>query len=121
MGVMCRFCGADAEPVRGPVILGELVITTESDVFWRGRRVQLRPGARILVETLARNPGRWVHHDVLLNRMGSESGTNVISVTVSRTRAAFREIDPDFDAIETDSSARHNGSRGRRWAGEIAG
>lgn len=111
----CPRCGTSLEAVEPSASVGDLSISLYGDCWWKGCRVRLTNGELAMVHLLASNPGQFFTAEAMNNVRGSEDCLgNGAQVLMSRIRSAFREVDPDFDAIETDRTKR---SRGYRWIG----
>jgi DNA-binding response OmpR family regulator len=100
----CPNCGLDSRML-DKIIVGPLeVLDGGVDIRWRGRRVKLSPSRRLLVCAIVRNVGHVVGGHALIEAMGGEDSDdpgNLLAVQISRTRAAFRAVDTEFDMIET--------------------
>lgn len=72
-------------------------------VLWKGQRVSLTLGERTLVYLIARYPERVWSRAELMDRMayGRYSYDRNVDSHMKRIRSKFRELDPEWDAIET--------------------
>lgn len=111
MITLCPACGhslASLEAFR----VGELFIDKGGAfVWWRSHVVPLTTSERLMVIALARADGNPIRHDILSETVGSDSENpvDVVNVFLTRARAKFRAVDPEFDNIETVRGA------GVRW------
>jgi DNA-binding response OmpR family regulator len=79
---------------------------------WRGQQVRLTPQQIDILELLVQREGRVVQDwSFFISTFDEEVETDVLKVQVSKMRAAFRRVDPDFDQLET---IRGEGFRWRR-------
>lgn len=80
---------------------GDLVVDAPKwSCFWKGQRVKLARVPMLLVHHLARRPGVIkLRHQVLEAIASSSTDHRVVDSCVKRARAAFRDIDPDFNQI----------------------
>lgn len=81
--------------------------------LWRGKRINLPLTAQRILLALYEKRGQVVSYDDLFLVVKSGRNRDNIRKHVSTLREAFREIDPDFDAIENIPM------RGFRWATEV--
>lgn len=98
----CPTCGCDLEALRS-YELGRLTIEDGVNVLWNGQKVKLTPCERLIVLALSRAGGAVVKRAALAEAAGyeGEDPNGVIGVWLNRINKAFRNIDPDFAAIET--------------------
>jgi DNA-binding response OmpR family regulator len=78
--------------------------------LWRGQRVNLPLTAQRILAALDASRGEVVSYEQLYRVIKSGRNRDNVRKHVSAIRAAFREIDPDFDGIENVPM------RGFRWA-----
>jgi DNA-binding response OmpR family regulator len=71
-------------------------------VMWRERIVRLTPARRLMVAALARAGGAPIRRHILAEAIGydGDQPESNVAVHLSRTRQAFRALDPQFDSIE---------------------
>ena len=108
---VCPNCGLDLEKF-APVQRGDLDLQAHQ-ICWRGQKIQLSITCRLLVSALVRADGQTLTNTALIEAMGYDEVRdqfNSLKVLISRTRKAFKVVDPVFDAIETVWGA------GYRWA-----
>jgi DNA-binding response OmpR family regulator len=77
--------------------------------FWRGKRVNVPLTAQRILAVLHERQGEVVSYDELFAAVKSGRNRENIRKHVSTLREAFRELDPQFDAIENAPM------RGFRW------
>jgi two-component system, OmpR family, response regulator len=93
-----------------PIIAGELALDTGTmQVSWRGQAVDLTLTEYWIVHALVRIPGHVKTRTQLMDDANCVVDDATITSHVKRIRRKFREIDPDFDCIETRYGA------GYRW------
>lgn len=71
---------------------------------WRGQPLNLTVTEYLLVKTLAQNPGHVKNRDQLISQAYGDSiyiDDRTIDTHIKRIRKKFRDIDGDFDHIET--------------------
>ena len=84
------------------IIVGDLVIDVPCmQVAWKGEKVDLTLTEFWIVHSLARHPGHVKKREQLMQdaKMFVDDGT--ITTHIKRIRRKFREIDKDFDCIDT--------------------
>lgn len=100
----CPNCGLDLATLNA-VHVGDLAVEDGGTLIrWKSQRVDLPPARRLLVSALAKAAGHVVKTPALYEALGINDHldpTNLLKVQASRTRAAFRQLDPGFDQIET--------------------
>ena len=109
-----RRAGADgAEPAAGPVSeaearalkRGKLTLDpARHDCLWEDRPVKLTVTEFLLLQSLAQRPGFVKSRDNLMDAAYDDQvyvDDRTIDSHIKRMRKKFREIDPEFDAIET--------------------
>ncbi|MDO8411598.1 MAG: response regulator transcription factor [Phenylobacterium sp.] len=109
-----RRAGADgAEPPAGPVSeaearalkRGKLTLDpARHDCLWEDRPVKLTVTEFLLLQSLAQRPGFVKSRDNLMDAAYDDQvyvDDRTIDSHIKRMRKKFREIDPEFDAIET--------------------
>ena len=85
------------------VAVGSLEVNENSMlVHWKGNPVNLTLTEFWIIESLSRNPGHVRTYDALsdVTRQGLVE-RNTINGYIRRIRNKFRELDPDFDRIQT--------------------
>lgn len=124
MAKICLNCGADWEDQQ-PISYGGCTFDPFGVVTYNGKEVRLNRQQRIIVGTILKGEGQFVHMEVLKNAVwGEETASlkrsNNIHVVLNKIRKKFMEVDPTFDRI--DSDIRPGGwhshgqqSRGYRW------
>jgi DNA-binding response OmpR family regulator len=114
----CPKCGHDLEALE-PIQYGDLFADPIGETFWKDQPVRITPTERIILHTLLTGtpprsqgrdwqPGHFVDKLILAER--ADSTVDSIDVIVSNLRMKFRQVDPDFNHIET----KH--SEGYRWS-----
>ena len=108
----CPSCGYNLSSLNG-IRHGALSIE-RGVIYWNAHRIKLTRSENILVQAIAGGDGHAIKLSGLIEAVGSESGDprNLAAVLVCRIRRKFRQVDADFDAIETV------GGYGYRWAVE---
>jgi two-component system response regulator ChvI len=99
---VCPNCGLDLERFEDTQ-RGDLTIRMH-EILWRGRRVSLTMSQRLMVSAIARADGKTVRRNALAGIIETEDSLdpfNVVAVLISRIRRAFRDVDPEFDALKT--------------------
>jgi two-component system response regulator ChvI len=109
-----RRAGADgAEPAPGPASeaearalkRGKLTLDpARHDCLWEDRPVKLTVTEFLLLQSLAQRPGFVKSRDNLMDAAYDDQvyvDDRTIDSHIKRMRKKFREIDPEFDAIET--------------------
>jgi DNA-binding response OmpR family regulator len=82
--------GLAANPYRNPGLL------------WHEKSVNLSLTQIRLVKRLIQNPGEVVEYKDLAKQLDSTKSKKAITVHLTGVRRRFRDIDPDFDQIESD-------------------
>jgi two-component system, OmpR family, response regulator ChvI len=77
--------------------------------MWRGERINLPLTAQRILATLYQDRGQVVSYDQLFDVVKSGRNRDNVRKHVSTIRDAFRDLDPDFNAIENVPM------RGFRW------
>lgn len=77
--------------------------------MWRGERINLPLTAQRILATLYQHRGQVVSYDQLFDVVKSGRNRDNVRKHVSTIRDAFRDLDPDFNAIENIPM------RGFRW------
>lgn len=100
----CPNCCFDLSPFE-PIVRGDLSIPDRVTFRWQGHDLQLTPQQRLILLAIIRADGEIVKRTALMEAIGLDTDdrdpSNSADVQLSRVRAAFREIDPLFDSIET--------------------
>ena len=81
----------------------------QNSALWRGPRINLPLTAQRILATLYQRRGQVVSYDDLYQVVKSGRNRDNVRKHVSTIREAFRELDPEFDAIENVPM------RGFRW------
>ncbi|MBN8850025.1 MULTISPECIES: response regulator transcription factor [unclassified Sphingomonas] len=96
--------GAEAE-AQGPLERGRLVMDpARHRVTWGGESVTLTVTEFLILETLAQRPGIVRTRNQLMDAAYQDDiyvDDRTIDSHIKRVRRKFREVDPEFDAIET--------------------
>jgi DNA-binding response OmpR family regulator len=88
----CPHCGSDLK-VDAPILFDNFSMFGDGyPLLYKQRLVPLTPGQASLVWTLLKAFPHAVKDDTIINRIGSDCGSNVIDVMVSRIRATFRRM-----------------------------
>lgn len=91
----------DAKPLRR----GRLTLDpARHDCLWNGKAVKLTVTEFLLLQSLAQRPGFVKSRDNLMDAAYDDQvyvDDRTIDSHVKRMRKKFREVDPEFDAIET--------------------
>ncbi len=109
---LLRRAGADGEEAPGPieesaraVVRGKLTLDpARHDSLWEGKPVKLTVTEFLLLQSLAQRPGFVKSRDNLMDAAYDDQvyvDDRTIDSHIKRMRRKFREVDPDFDAIET--------------------
>ncbi len=98
--------GADTEqPAPEPVARGRLVMDpARHRITWNGKDVALTVTEFLILDALAQRPGFVKSRDQLMDvayAHDSYVDDRTIDSHIKRLRKKFREVDPDFHAIET--------------------
>jgi two-component system response regulator ChvI len=110
--VLRRADGADGETATtGPGAQGKAIrrgrLTLDSarhDCLWDGRPVKLTVTEFLLLQSLAQRPGFVKSRDNLMDAAYDDQvyvDDRTIDSHIKRMRRKFRQVDPEFDAIET--------------------
>ena len=109
--VLRRADGADSEAAAGPSAQGKAIkrgrLTLDSarhDCLWDGRPVKLTVTEFLLLQSLAQRPGFVKSRDNLMDAAYDDQvyvDDRTIDSHIKRMRRKFRQVDPEFDAIET--------------------
>jgi two-component system response regulator ChvI len=96
--------GSGAPPT-GVISRGDLVLDeTKHTCTWKGQQVQLTVTEFLLVKALAQRPGMVKNRDQLIDTAYGENiyvDDRTIDSHVKRVRKKFRQVDDDFNMIET--------------------
>ena len=103
---LARFApAADDAPPAEPMRRGELEMDpARHDVRWRGKPVSLTVTEFLILESLAQRPGVVKSRATLMDVAYQDDvyvDDRTIDSHIKRLRRKFREIDPDFAAIDT--------------------
>ncbi|MGL4314312.1 MAG: response regulator [Sphingomonas sp.] len=97
--------GAAAEPVAETLERGQLTMDpARHRVHWQGKLVTLTVTEFLILETLAQRPGIVKTRNQLMDAAYQDDiyvDDRTIDSHIKRVRRKFREVDPEFDAIET--------------------
>ena len=80
----------------------ELDPQRKSKLLWKGKLVQLSITQLSIVQCLVEKPGQVVDNTRLIKNLKSGGSAKAIATQVSGARAAFRDVDPDFNKIENE-------------------
>ena len=96
---------ATGQNANGLLVRGELVLDeTKHQCLWKGQDIQLTVTEFLLVKTLVLRPGMVKSRDQLIDAAYGDSiyvDDRTIDSHVKRVRKKFRQVDDNFDAIET--------------------
>lgn len=90
----------DDRIVRGPLVLDE----ARHECTWNGTAVNLTVTEYLLLKALAMRPGHVKNRDQLIDLAYGDNiyvDDRTIDSHIKRVRKKFRDIDPEFDRIET--------------------
>ncbi len=97
--------GSNAAALAKPLKRGRLTLDpARHDCLWEGRPVRLTVTEFLLLQSLAQRPGFVKSRDNLMDAAYDDQvyvDDRTIDSHVKRMRKKFRQIDPEFDAIET--------------------
>jgi two-component system response regulator ChvI len=108
-----RRAGADEEEAQNPLSeagaralkRGKLTLDpARHDCLWEGRPVKLTVTEFLLLQSLAQRPGFVKSRDNLMDAAYDDQvyvDDRTIDSHIKRMRKKFREVDPEFDSIET--------------------
>jgi two-component system response regulator ChvI len=96
----------NADPSQNkPIKRGRLTLDpARHDCLWEGRPVRLTVTEFLLLQSLAQRPGFVKSRDNLMDAAYEDQvyvDDRTIDSHIKRMRKKFREVDPEFDAIET--------------------
>jgi two-component system response regulator ChvI len=96
---------APAEPQAEPIVRGRLEMDpARHRVKWAGKDVTLTVTEFLILETLAQRPGVVKNRNQLMDAAYQDDvyvDDRTIDSHIKRLRRKFREVDPDFNAIDT--------------------
>lgn len=97
--------GSAAEAASRAIKRGRLTLDpARHDCLWEGRPVRLTVTEFLLLQSLAQRPGFVKSRDNLMDAAYEDQvyvDDRTIDSHIKRMRKKFREVDPEFDAIET--------------------
>jgi two-component system, OmpR family, response regulator ChvI len=97
--------GAEAEAQARAIKRGKLTLDpARHDCLWDGKPVKLTVTEFLLLQSLAQRPGFVKSRDNLMDAAYEDQvyvDDRTIDSHIKRMRKKFREVDPEFDAIET--------------------
>jgi two-component system response regulator ChvI len=97
--------GEVAEPTIEPIVRGRLSMDpARHQVTWGGKPVTLTVTEFLILETLAQRPGIVKNRNQLMDAAYQDDiyvDDRTIDSHIKRVRRKFREVDSEFDAIET--------------------
>jgi DNA-binding response OmpR family regulator len=110
----CPECGTVTDSADITVTRGHLTLDrAERRATWRGQSVRLTPQEIDILEFLVQREGRLIQRwAFFIDVIDEECFDNQLDVRFSRIRRAFRDVDPEFDQLET---IRGQGFRWRRF------
>jgi two-component system response regulator ChvI len=95
----------EEESAAGALVRGRLAMdTARHRVTWNGENVTLTVTEFLILETLAQRPGIVKTRNQLMDAAYHDDiyvDDRTIDSHIKRVRRKFRQIDPEFDAIET--------------------
>src|SRR5689334_13917065 len=104
-GIGVEEAGSAAEAGAKAIKRGRLTLDpARHDCLWDGKPVRLTVTEFLLLQSLAQRPGFVKSRDNLMDAAYDDQvyvDDRTIDSHVKRMRKKFREVDPDFDAIET--------------------
>ena len=95
---------------------GRLVIDSQRwKMFWDGKEVRSTLAVVLAAYSLAKQPGLIQSHRTFLRNVAraTTDNSNAAYVLIRNARRRFREVDPDFNQIETINGV------GYRWRREV--
>ncbi len=102
---MIRASSEPAEPAADPILRGRLEMDpARHRVKWAGRDVTLTVTEFMILETLAQRPGMVKNRNQLMDAAYQDDvyvDDRTIDSHIKRLRRKFREVDPEFSAIDT--------------------
>jgi two-component system response regulator ChvI len=110
--VLRRAEGGEGEPSSSAAVVGAKAIKrgrltldpARHDCLWDGRPVKLTVTEFLLLQSLAQRPGFVKSRDNLMDAAYDDQvyvDDRTIDSHIKRMRRKFRQVDPEFDAIET--------------------
>ena len=97
--------GAEANPSKALIERGALVMDEERHTCtWKGQRVTLTVTEFLILQALALRPGVVKSRNALMDAAYDDQvyvDDRTIDSHIKRLRRKFREVDPDFNAIDT--------------------
>ena len=84
--------------VRGPLSLNE----DRMEITWDNNPIRLTLTEFWILNELIKRPGNLKSHTQLMEAANTNVTDNAIAANVRRIRDKFKEIDPDFDCIQTE-------------------
>ncbi|MCI4588581.1 response regulator transcription factor [Sphingobium sp. BYY-5] len=100
-----KVSGEPDEPVADPIVRGRLEMDpARHRVKWGGRDVTLTVTEFLILETLAQRPGVVKNRNQLMDAAYQDDvyvDDRTIDSHIKRLRRKFREVDSDFNAIDT--------------------
>jgi two-component system, OmpR family, response regulator ChvI len=97
--------GPDSEAAARAIKRGKLTLDpARHDCLWDGKPVKLTVTEFLLLQSLAQRPGFVKSRDNLMDAAYEDQvyvDDRTIDSHIKRMRKKFREVDPEFDAIET--------------------
>ncbi|MCX7358281.1 MAG: response regulator transcription factor, partial [Alphaproteobacteria bacterium] len=97
--------GAEAATDKKPIVRGELTLDPNRHACtWKGEQVRLTVTEFLILQALAQRPGYVKSRDQLMDAAYDDQvyvDDRTIDSHIKRLRKKFRDIDGDFDAIET--------------------
>ena len=103
-GLAFAFAGATIDAAR-PLKRGKLTLDpARHESLWDGKPVKLTVTEFLLLQSLAQRPGFVKSRDNLMDAAYDDQvyvDDRTIDSHIKRMRKKFREVDTDFDAIET--------------------
>jgi two-component system response regulator ChvI len=96
---------ADAQPAPEPLVRGELEMDpARHRVTWKGKDVTLTVTEFLILESLVQRPGVVKSRNQLMDAAYQDDvyvDDRTIDSHIKRLRRKFRQVDPQFDGIET--------------------
>lgn len=107
----CPHCGYDLQLDSAIMINDFMMMGSMGQLWWREHPISLPASERIICYTLMKAYPSPVRHDVILDRLDSDSESNVLDVYVHRIRKKLKEIGAPNPIV----TARGSGSHGRAY------
>lgn len=97
---LCPNCGCNLRRFE-PYCFGNIAIDGTGDIFFADRKLALHRNQHVILEAIILAKGRGLTRSLLADLLGNEIYDQSIIKYIERIRSSLREIDPDFNQIET--------------------